>query len=192
MELILASASPRRAELIKLLDRKFTIVPATGEEVLQEDIGPEFAPVFLAAGKALEVSEKLPDCLIIAADTVVIHDGEILGKPKDENDARRMLRSLSGNTHKVITGCCLRYGKKEYAFREETRVTFFDLKDEEIESYIQSGEPMDKAGAYGIQGKGALFVSSIEGDWANVVGLPIARLKRELDAFEEEIREEEK
>lgn len=187
MKIILASASPRRNELLKKLYREFTVFPADIEEILPEDIGPEFAPLFLAAEKAEAVADRFPKDLIIASDTIVVCDGEIFGKPKDSADAKRMIQKLSGNTHKVITGCCIRIGDAQTTFSEESLVTFYELKENEINSYVESGEPMGKAGAYAIQQTGGLFVQRIEGDFYNIVGLPIARLKREIESLLEEI-----
>jgi len=187
MNVILASASPRRKELLKRLYSDFEIVPADIDETLPEDIGAEFAPMFLAASKADFVSEKYPEDLIIAADTVVICDGKIYGKPKDEADAKAMLSSLSGKTHKVITGCCISVGEQTTCFSEESYVTFFDLCENEIDEYIGTGEAMGKAGAYAIQGLGALLVEKIDGDYNNIVGLPIAKLKREIRDLLEQI-----
>lgn len=181
MKVILASASPRREELLKRLYDHFLIDPADIDESLPDDIGPEFAPVFLAAGKAEHIHEKYPNDLVIAADTVVISQGKILGKPSSAADAFQMLRSLSGTTHKVITGCCIQINDRSACFSEESLVTFYPLTDEEITGYINSGEFEGKAGAYAIQGKGGLFVEKIDGDFYNIVGLPIARLKREID-----------
>ena len=180
MKIILASQSPRRQELLKRLYNDFEIIPSDIEETLPEDIGPEFAPIFLAAEKARHISETHPNDLVIAADTIVIFNGEILGKPKDDTDAKRMLTSLSGNTHKVITGCCVQLGEDICSFAEESLVTFFPLTDEEINSYVASGLSKGKAGAYGIQDQAALFVEKIDGDFYNIVGLPIARLSREI------------
>lgn len=185
MKIILASASPRRQELLKRIIPDFTILTADIDETVPEDIGPDFAPIYLAAEKGEKVYEKLhdPEYLIISADTVVSFGGRILNKPKDEKEAFQMLRSLSGNTHKVITGCCLCLGKERMTFSEETYVDFFNLSDKEILKYIETGEAMDKAGAYGIQGAAATFVRRIDGDFYNVVGLPIARLLREIRGF---------
>lgn len=189
MNVILASASPRRKELLKRLYKEFEIIPANTEETLPDDVGPEFAPMFLAATKADAVATKYPDDLVIAADTVVICDGTLFGKPKDSEDAKRMLHSLSGKTHKVITGCCITIGEATTCFSEESLVTFFDLSDSEIDEYVDGGEPMGKAGAYAIQGDGALLVEKIDGDYNNIVGLPIARLKREIKDLIKQIEE---
>lgn len=180
MKVILASASPRRQELIKRLFDEFLVIPADIDETLPEDIGPEFAPVFLAAEKAEAISSTYPEDLIIAADTIVLADGKILGKPGTRQEAIQMLQMLSGKTHKVITGCCLRKGDRFNSFAEETLVTFYELDECEILSYVESGGADGKAGAYGIQDGGALFVEKIDGDFYNVVGLPIARLNREI------------
>ncbi len=181
MNVILASASPRRQELLKRLYETFQVLPADINESIPEDIGPEFAPVFLAAQKAEAIAEKHPNSLVIAADTIVVLDGKILGKPTDREDAKRMLHQLSGKTHKVITGCCVKIGEECTSFSEESLVTFFDLTNEEIDKYVSSGLSDGKAGAYGIQDQGAFFVSRIDGDFYNIVGFPIARLKREIN-----------
>lgn len=186
MNVILASASPRRQELLKRIYEDFSIVPADIDETLPEDIGAEFAPIFLSAEKAEAIAEEYPNDLIIAADTIVISDGEILGKPKDRIDAKRMLQKLSGKTHKVITGCCIRKGELISTFAEESLVTFFDLSEKEIDDYVDCGASDGKAGAYGIQDTGALFVERIEGDYYNIVGLPLARLNREIIMLLEE------
>ena len=183
MKYILASASPRRRELLQKITTDFIVDPAEIDETIPDEVRGEFAPVFLAAQKAEALSEKYPCDLIIAADTAVFYDGEILGKPRDKADAVRMLRLLSGQTHKVVTGCCLMKGSASATFSEESLVTFYPLTDREIDEYVATDEPLDKAGAYGIQGKGALLIQGIEGDYFNVVGLPIARLKREIEGF---------
>ena len=180
MNVILASASPRRKELLTKLYDTFTVEPAGIDEELPDDIGPEFAPLFLSAAKANEVACRHRDDLVIAADTIVAWNGEILGKPRDEEDAFRMLQLLSGNTHKVLTGCTVSYKGESVAFTSGTYVTFYPLKEDEIREYISTGEPFGKAGAYAIQGRGAFLVEAIDGDFYNVVGLPIARLKREI------------
>ncbi len=179
--MILASQSPRRRELLSLITEDFRIIPAKSEEVLPEKISPEDAVVLLSEQKAEEIYRENRGEIIVAADTVVAIDGRILGKPADEKDAFAMLKTLSGRAHEVFTGVCVIFanGRKERFF-EETKVEFYELSDGEIAEYIKSGEPMDKAGAYGIQGKGALLVKRIDGDYFNVVGLPVARLLRVL------------
>ena len=180
--LILASSSPRRKELLALLDIPFTIQSSDTDESLPAGISPERAVLLLAKRKAEAVQKKRADgkCLILSADTVVAYQGNILGKPKTEEEAFSMLSALSGNTHSVYTGVCLDSPKASSLFYVCTKVTFFPLSSQEIRDYIATGEPMDKAGAYGIQGRGSLFVQKICGDYFNVVGLPIARVKREI------------
>ena len=181
--MILASQSPRRRELLSLITEDFRIIPAKDEEVLPEKISPENAVLSLSEQKANEVYREHRGEVIVAADTIVAIDGKILGKPADEKDAFAMLKTLSGRVHEVFTGVCVIFanGQKERFF-EETKVEFYELSDEEIADYIKTGEPMDKAGAYGIQGKGALLVKRIDGDYYNVMGLPVARLLRVLNA----------
>lgn len=180
----MASQSPRRKELLEQVGLKFEILPAGGEEkITTED--PALAVRELAAQKAADVLGKtIGDCLVIGADTVVALDGQILGKPADEEDAARMLRMLQGRSHSVYTGVTLLHREgdcvTEAVFSEETRVTFYPMTEEEIRGYIKSREPMDKAGAYGIQGLAAAFVESISGDYNNVVGLPVGRIWQEL------------
>lgn len=177
--MILASQSPRRRELLSLITENFRIIPAKGEEILPEKISPENAVLTLSEQKADEIFAENKGELIIAADTIVAIDGKILGKPRDENDAFSMLKTLSGRVHEVFTGVCAVFPSGEKVrFFEETKVEFYPLSDEEINAYIKTGEPMDKAGAYGIQGKGALLVKRIDGDYYNVMGLPVAKLSR--------------
>lgn len=183
-KVILASASPRRQELIKTIFDSVEILPADCDETLPEGIGAREAVEYLSKIKN-EASAKLTenDNLIISADTVVAVDDEILGKPVDKEDARRMITLLSGKVHQVYTGVTLSLDGKTKTFSEKTDVEFFDLTEGEIEEYISSSEPYDKAGAYGIQGKAGLLVKKINGDYYNVVGFPIARLKREIEEF---------
>ena len=181
--IILASRSPRRQELIRNITDDFEVIVSDADELLPEDIAPEQAPVYLSALKARAVASSRPDRVVIGADTVVLLGGRILGKPRDKDDAFQMLRALSGRIHTVVTGCCIIDGKRERAFGEKTLVEFYPLSDREIEDYIATGDPFDKAGSYGIQGRGGLFVKGIEGDFFNVMGLPVARLNRELRDF---------
>lgn len=181
MKIILASASPRRRELLKYAVPEFDVVPADIDETLPGDTPAEKSAEYLAVKKARHIAELYPDSLVIGSDTVVISEGEILGKPRDEADAARMLKKLSGKTHSVITGVCAVCGTKCESFSQETRVKFYPLSDDEIAAYIATGDPMDKAGAYGIQSGGCILAESIEGDFFNVVGLPVAGLKRLLD-----------
>ncbi|MBQ9383621.1 MAG: septum formation protein Maf [Ruminiclostridium sp.] len=181
--LILASRSPRRKELLSIITPDFEIIPAVGEERADKTLPPDEYVRELARHKAEEIAALRPDDVVIGADTVVAAGGEILGKPKDAADAKRMLRLLSGTEHSVFTGVCIISAKKNICFSEETRVRFFVLSDKETDDYIATGEPFDKAGAYGIQGIGALLVSGITGDYYNVMGLPAGRLARELRSF---------
>ena len=183
-KVILASASPRRQELIKLIFDSVEILPADCDETLPEGIGAREAVEYLSKIKN-EASAKLTEKenLVISADTVVSVDNEILGKPVNKEDARRMISLLSGKVHQVYTGVTISLNGKAKTFSEKTDVEFFDLTEEEIEEYISSKEPYDKAGAYGIQGKAGLLIKGINGDYYNVVGFPIARLKREIEDF---------
>ncbi len=175
--MILASQSPRRRELLSLITPSFKVIPAKGEEILPEGISPKEAVILLSRQKAREIYREYKNETIIASDTVVAVDGKILGKPIDEADAARMLTLLSGRAHYVYTGVCvIREDGSEVDFAEETLVEFRDLSSREIVDYIATGEPMDKAGAYGIQDRGALLVRRIEGDYYNVMGLPVCRL----------------
>ena len=179
--IILASKSPRRQELIANITGDFEAIAAQEPELLPEGMALEEAPVYLAAHKAGSVAARYPDKLVIGADTVVILGDELMGKPKDKDDAFRMLRALSGRTHTVITGCCIISGDRRRVFSQSSAVEFYPLSDREIWDYIATGEPFDKAGAYGIQGRGMFFVKGIVGDYYNIMGLPAAMLKRELD-----------
>ncbi len=178
--LILASKSPRRKELLSFITEDFRIVPAVGEERADRSLPPDEYVRELARHKAEEIAAQYPDDTVIGADTVVAIGTEILGKPKDAADAKRMLRLLSGKEHHVYTGVCIISKDRKVCFAEDTAVRFFELSDKEIEDYTATGEPFDKAGAYGIQGIGALLVSGITGDYYNVMGLPVGRLAREL------------
>lgn len=180
--LILASKSPRRKELLELITTDFVIKSADVDESLPNGIAPDEAVKYLSRIKAEPLATN-DDDIVIGADTVVALDGKILGKPKDTDDARDMLRYLSGKSHTVYTGVTVIKNGKCHTFCEGTKVTFLDLTDEEIDRYIATNEPMDKAGAYGIQGYGALLVKSIEGDYFNVVGLPVSKLNRLLLAI---------
>ena len=183
--IILASQSPRRRELIKLITDDVLCVTAKDEEVIPEGMSPADIPEHLALLKALSVKKDYPEDVIVGSDTVVIYGDELLLKPVDKADAFRMLKLLSGRTHQVITGCAIVKGDRQITFSEVTEVEFYHLSDEEILSYIETFEPMDKAGAYGIQGKGSLLVKGIKRDYFSVVGLPVASLKRHIDKFTE-------
>ena len=178
--LILASQSPRRRELLSLITEDFEVIPAKGEERADRSLPPDKYVCELARHKAEEVAAAHPGAVVIGADTVVSAGGQILGKPADADDAQRMLRLLSGTEHSVFTGVCVISAGGQQVFCCETRVRFDELDDREIADYIASGEPFDKAGAYGIQGRGALLVGSISGDYYNVMGLPVNMLYRRL------------
>lgn len=179
--IILASASPRRRELMeKYISKEFKVIPANTAESTPDSIPAEEVAEYLAVQKAQAVCAENPYDDVIGADTVVLLDGKILGKPRNINHAREMLSMLSGRIHTVITGVCVCTRGKVQSFSEQTRVEFYPLTENEIEKYIKTGDPMDKAGAYGIQSEGCLLVKGINGDFFNVVGLPVARLSRVL------------
>ncbi len=183
MEIILASQSPRRKEILSLLDIPFKIMVSDADETVEEGLPPYFVAESLSLKKAVAVAKNTDaDALIIGADTIVVSEGKILGKPKDRDDACTMLHDLSGKWHSVISGVTVFHTKslKSESFYAETKVKFSDLTDKEICDYVATGEPMDKAGAYGIQGIGSKFVEKIEGDYFNVVGLPLNKLYRVL------------
>lgn len=181
---ILASASPRRRELMGLLQIPFEVIPSGYEERMPEthaDV-PALAK-HLAAEKARDVARKYPERLVIGSDTIVALDGRVYGKPRDPEDAVRMLKELSGRTHQVVTAVAL--GRGEDAIRSRsviTEVTFRELREEEIRSYVATGEPLDKAGAYGIQYYGVLLIAGIRGDYTNVVGFPLPTVVQLLRA----------
>ena len=178
--IILASASPRRKEILELADLKFDVMPSDAQEITTKT-APNEVVMELASIKAKDIYKKSEkQSMIVGADTVVAYQGQILGKPTDKADAKRMLTMLSGQTHEVYTGVCVIEDAKTKTFYEETKVTFYEISDEQINHYIKTGEPMDKAGSYGIQGKAAVFIKGIEGDYYNVVGFPIARFLQEI------------
>lgn len=178
--IILASASPRRKEILELADLEFDVMPSDAQEITTKT-APNEVVMELASIKAKDIYKKSEkQSMIVGADTVVAYQGHILGKPTDEADAKRMLTMLSGQTHEVYTGVCVIEDGKTKTFYEETKVTFYEISDEQIDRYIKTGEPMDKAGSYGIQGKAAVFIKGIEGDYYNVVGFPIARFLQEI------------
>ncbi len=182
MRIILASASPRRKELLSNLGLRFEVIPADIDEKIPFGIPPHLVVMDISYKKAKSLT-KYQEAVIIAADTIVVLKGEILGKPSDEAEALAMLTTLSNKTHSVYTGVAILHQNKERRFFEKTDVTFRSFDEEFAKRYIKTGEPLDKAGAYGIQNKGALLVKSIEGDYFNVVGLPISRLAEELKSF---------
>ncbi|WP_110111491.1 Maf family protein [Bacillus sp. CGMCC 1.16541] len=179
--LILASSSPRRKELLEQANVSFTVQVSAVEEIINPAHTPSEVVMSLALQKAQDVAKSHPDAIILGADTVVVQNHQILGKPEDEQQAKEMLRLLSGQAHQVLTGVALVKNEQVVTFYEQTDVTFYPLKEEEIARYVQSGEPMDKAGSYGIQGLGAIFVKEIKGDYFSVVGLPLSRTVRELE-----------
>ena len=174
MRLILASASPRRAELLRAAGFVFEIVPADTDESARPDEPAEDYVRRVAAEKARAVLRQFPDCIVLAADTTVVVDGCMLGKPSDDEDARQMLARLSGRSHRVLTGVAVAGGGREVLAAASTLVRFAVLTSAEIDWYVASGEPRDKAGAYGVQGLASRFVDGIEGSYSNVVGLPVA------------------
>ncbi len=180
MRIVLASKSPRRQELLKKIFNEFEIYPSTVREWLPESIEPDHAAGFLAAQKACDVSQETGADVIIGCDTVVVCDNKILGKPKNRADAYMMLKRLSGKTHIVYTGVCVVSNKGDFSFTEATKVVFDEMTNDEINAYLDSEDVMDKAGAYAIQGFAGKFISKIDGDYYNVVGLPIRRLYKEL------------
>lgn len=173
---VLASASPRRRDLLKLIGIAHEVRPANIDETMRPREAPRRYAERLAREKASAIATRDPDLITIGADTVVVINRKVLGKPADAADAARMLRMLSGREHTVITAVAVSRGRKLRSAIEEVRVKFRRLRDDEIEAYIAMGEPMDKAGAYGIQGYGATIVERIEGDYFAVMGLPLVRL----------------
>ncbi|SDN57618.1 Maf family protein [Acetanaerobacterium elongatum] len=183
MRIILASASPRRAELMQHITEDFEIIPSQEEEVVDEVLDHHELVMELARIKAVSVLNKHPEALVIGCDTIVAVDNLVLGKPKDKEDAFNMLSLLAGRSHEVYTGVCLAKKGKLEQFYSRTEVFFAPLTDEEIYRYIATGEPYDKAGAYGIQGRASTFCERIEGDYFTVMGLPVAMLYKKLESF---------
>jgi septum formation protein len=175
-KVVLASASPRRRDLLNLIGIVHEVRPANIDETMRPDEVPRRHAERLAREKASAIAMRDPDLITIGADTIVVVDGNVLGKPVDKEDAARMLAMLSGREHTVITAVAVSRGKKLRSSVEEVQVTFRSLGKEEIDAYIATGEPMDKAGAYGIQGYGATIVERVEGDYFAVMGLPLVRL----------------
>ncbi|MFA4815606.1 MAG: Maf family protein [Candidatus Gracilibacteria bacterium] len=185
IKLILASRSPRRHELLKSIGLDFQVDPATTFKEINSKTRPAHELVVAnAEGKAEEVAQRHPGELVLGVDTVGAFQDHVLEKPKDKEDAFRMLKMLQGQTHEVLTGLCLTNGHKKITHVESTHITFLPLSDEEIRWYIKTGEPMDKAASYAAQGIGALFIQKIEGDYFNVVGLPLHRLNLMLKEFD--------
>lgn len=183
-EVVLASASPRRSELLAMAGISFEVIPADIDEVWDDSLPTDEAVCKVAAAKAACIHTRLDagdERTIISCDTAVLLDGHVFGKPADRGEARMMLHTLSGRTHQVTSGVCILGPASRRTFAETTDVTFFTLSDQDIEGYLDCEEYRDKAGAYGIQGRGALLVERISGDYLNVVGLPLARLVRAMD-----------
>ncbi len=178
--IVLASNSPRRKELLRLISPSFEIEPAEIDEGIDDNIPLDEMPEYLAMRKAEAVQKNHPGDIVIGCDTGVFINNMMIGKPSSDRTAYEILKMLSGRTHRVITGCAVCAGEKKLSFSQTTEVEFYPLTDEEINEYIATGEPGDKAGAYGIQGRGALLVRQIKGDYYNVVGLPVAMLSRKL------------
>ena len=184
MEIILASGSPRRKELLQYVFSDFKVIPSSAEEIYPENWETEKIPEFLAAAKAGDIAKNYPDALVIGCDTVVLAEGRILGKPKDKSDAQRMFRLLCGNSHEVITGICVTNGVKTVTAYCKTLVTFGEYNEAVVCKYINSGAPMDKAGAYGLQDEAiASLIERVDGDADNVVGLPVGTLEKTLKEF---------
>ena len=189
MNLILASASPRRQELLKLFGIPFIIRVADIDETMDPQASAYDEVARLSREKAMAVSRE-PEDTVIAADTIVVCQGKILGKPHSYEEAVSMLQLLSGRDHQVMTGCTVLKGDRAETFTEVTDIHFRELSEKEIRRYVASGEPMDKAGAYGIQGGAALFCEKMVGDYYNVMGLPVCRLGQVLKAQVPELMEE--
>ncbi|MFJ7971194.1 Maf family protein [Psychrobacillus sp. NPDC096389] len=181
---ILASESPRRKELFGKLAIPFEVQPANIEEVVEGKLTPEDMAISIAYKKTVPIVEKNPNAIVIGADTIVHLEQESLGKPTSQDQAKAYLKKLSGRTHTVVTGVSIQGSGTSISFAESTQVTFYELTDEQIDAYVATGDSLDKAGAYGIQTMGGLFVKKIEGDYNNVVGLPISRLFQTLLTLE--------
>ncbi len=182
-KIILASSSPRRKELLKTAGLEFEVHVKDVDESVPEGTPSAEAAKMTAAKKAAVIAEEYKNDIVIGADTIVVANGRILGKPKDEADAEEMLKMLSGIEHEVITGVCIICDGTAQNFAQISKVKFYDLTDEEIKAYVASGEPMDKAGSYGIQGLGCTLVEKIEGDYFNIVGLPVAEVCKRIKNF---------
>ncbi len=181
-QIMLASQSPRRKALLEQVGISFLVQSAQIDEVFDYTLPLPARIERLAYEKASAVRQSHRDDIVIGADTVVCFNDHILGKPHNAQEAKDMLRMLSGQTHQVISAVAILSKQKEECFHSISEVSFYELSEDEIEAYVASGEPLDKAGAYGIQGKGAIFVAKIVGDYYNIVGLPIAELIRRLEA----------
>ncbi len=180
---IVASASPRRREILENAGYTFEIIPSDADETVEHGLSPEQTVCELSRRKALSVLSANPDAVVFGCDTVVALDGQILGKPENDEDAKRMLRTLSGRRHTVSTGVCIADGNNVKTFFNTTEVEFYPLSEETVESYVSTGECSDKAGAYGIQGYGRVLVKEISGDYFSVMGLPVSQTARVLRDF---------
>ena len=183
MEIILASASPRRQELLRQVGVTFVVEPSKVDEQVSEPMTPDELVEHLALLKARDVARSHQAAIVLGSDTIVVVDGQVLGKPANRAEAIAMLERLSGREHQVMTGVALVQGQRELVAHETTLVRFGPLNREAIERYVDSGEPMDKAGAYGIQGRAAGFIQAITGDYFTVVGLPLYRTVQMLSQF---------
>ena len=186
MEIILASKSPRRRELMERMGLSFSVVESGADENISKDLPPEEYVKELSYRKAAYVAREHKGACVVGSDTVVVYDGKILGKPKTRDEAFSMLRMLSGKTHTVYTGIAVMCGDKKLIDCDATRVTFSELSDDEINGYIDTGDPMDKAGAYGIQGRFCSYIESVEGSFFTVMGLPVHLLYKMLKEIEKE------
>ncbi|AYD46717.1 Maf family protein [Arachidicoccus soli] len=182
--IILASKSPRRKQLLEWAEIPFEIITEDTEESFPAELKIEDVPVFIAKKKVLAVAADYPQQIVLAADTIVAIDNEVIGKPKDKEEARETLQKLSGKTHRVITGVAIQLGEKEISFSDITEVTFHKLSWEQINFYVEKYQPYDKAGAYAIQEWiGVIGIKCIKGDFYNVMGLPVSRVAQELQRF---------
>ena len=179
-QLVLVSQSPQRYQLLQHVNPNFMMTLPIGEEVYHEHLSYTDQIESIAQQKAHSVFKQYPDCILIAADTVIVCDNTILGKPKDSDDAFKMLQRLSGRTHEVITGVCILSSLRKEVFSCTTKVTFHTMSDEEIRKYVETGEPMDRSGSYAIQGGASIFVEKIEGDINSVIGLPVSPIYSRL------------
>ena len=182
-QLILASGSPRRKELLSLYTTDFTVCVSDFDESAVTADTPAQLVEKLARGKCLAVAAQHPGAVVLGCDTVVDVDGTVFGKPRDAEDAKRMLRALSGSTHLVHTGVCVSDGQRTESFVDTCRVRFFPISEEEIDAYTATPEPYDKAGAYAIQGRAALWLDGIEGDYYTIMGLPVSRTAKLVAQF---------
>ena len=178
MGIILASASPRRRELLGYIVKDFSVIPSGVEEIVPKGVNVLKQPEYLSKIKALDIAKQYPEDIVIGADTSVILRNETLGKPKDRTDAEKMLLKLSGKVHKVVTGCTVIKNGVCKTFSVVSKVKFQRLNKTEIEAYLDTDEPYDKAGSYAVQGRAGSFVEWIKGDYFNIVGLPISKLKK--------------